>query len=921
MAAKKTTKLGFDPLVWMNEEKETDPLPEKKAAVRSRKPTHPLGFNVPALEKSYTLLKPLLNEIAVQFYEKLFSRHPEMKTFFKGINQKEQQTVLVDAINRMVGNLNSTDVLQKTLDEFAVRHHAEGVTADHYAAVASILTEAMEGVLGKAVWTKEFNASWDHALGAFVEHLLESQGNLEAKNMAVTSKGMSGLTNHESELDEAAVIDMKGRLAAIDKTQATIEFELDGTILTANDNFLKTVGYTLDEIRGKHHRMFVDAIYERSPEYRQFWDKLGRGEYDEGQYKRIAKGGREVWLQASYNPILDPDGNPFKVVKYATDITEDKFRQADTEGQLAAVSKSQATIEFNLDGTIVTANDNFLNTVGYSMEEIRGKHHRLFVEPSMAQSQEYRQFWERLGRGEYDEGQYKRIAKDGHEVWLQASYNPILDPDGKPFKVVKYATDITENKIRQADAEGQLAAVSKSQATIEFNLDGTIVTANDNFLNAVGYSMEEIRGKHHRLFVEPEYERSAEYRQFWDKLGHGEYDEGQYKRIAKGGREVWLQASYNPILDPDGKPFKVVKYATDITKQKEDEVELQEVMSETTEVMNFLSAGDLNHQMMGEYSDKFTQLKNAINDSIGNLFNMVNEIRTASVNMSSGASEIAQGNADLSQRTEEQASSLEETASSMEEMTSTVKQNADNARQANQLAGDARVQAEGGGQVVQKAVGAMSEINKSSKKISDIISVIDEIAFQTNLLALNAAVEAARAGEQGRGFAVVAGEVRNLAQRSAGAAKEIKSLINDSVDKVEEGTKLVDESGSTLDEIVKAVGKVSDIIAEIATAGQEQSSGIEQVNKAVMQMDEMTQQNAALVEEAASASESMEEQAKGLIKLMEFFTVDDDGQDDNYRSAPAKPTVARRPAPNAAGRKPASRPRPRASGDEEWNEF
>ena len=433
--------------------------------------------------------------------------------------------------------------------------------------------------------------------------------------------------------------------------------------------------------------------------------------------------------------------------------------------------------------------------------------------------------------------------------------------------------------------------------------------------------MEEIRGKHHRLFVEPEYERSAEYRQFWDKLGHGEYDEGQYKRIAKGGREVWLQASYNPILDPDGKPFKVVKYATDITKQKEDEVELQEVMSETTEVMNFLSAGDLNHQMMGEYSDKFTQLKNAINDSIGNLFNMVNEIRTASVNMSSGASEIAQGNADLSQRTEEQASSLEETASSMEEMTSTVKQNADNARQANQLAGDARVQAEGGGQVVQKAVGAMSEINKSSKKISDIISVIDEIAFQTNLLALNAAVEAARAGEQGRGFAVVAGEVRNLAQRSAGAAKEIKSLINDSVDKVEEGTKLVDESGSTLDEIVKAVGKVSDIIAEIATAGQEQSSGIEQVNKAVMQMDEMTQQNAALVEEAASASESMEEQAKGLIKLMEFFTVDDDGQDDNYRSAPAKPTVARRPAPNAAGRKPASRPRPRASGDEEWNEF
>lgn len=351
-------------------------------------------------------------------------------------------------------------------------------------------------------------------------------------------------------------------------------------------------------------------------------------------------------------------------------------------------------------------------------------------------------------------------------------------------------------------------------------------------------------------------------------------------------------------------------------------------LREGKDVIRTLADGDLTKSMQGEFSGEFAELRDSVNDCVKNLFGMVNEIRNTSSSISSAASEISQGNADLSQRTEEQASSLEETASSMEEMTGTVKQNADNARQANQLASAAREQAEKGGDVVKRAVGAMSEINTSSKKIADIISVIDEIAFQTNLLALNAAVEAARAGEQGRGFAVVAGEVRNLAQRSAGAAKEIKSLINDSVGKVDEGTKLVDESGKTLDEIVTAVKKVSDIIAEIAAAGQEQSSGIEQVNKAIMQMDEMTQQNAALVEEAASASESMEEQSKSLLQLMDFFHVGEtDNQDMSHAVKKTAVQQRRAPAPVAKKtppqptRKPASRSPASKQEDGEWDEF
>ncbi len=298
-------------------------------------------------------------------------------------------------------------------------------------------------------------------------------------------------------------------------------------------------------------------------------------------------------------------------------------------------------------------------------------------------------------------------------------------------------------------------------------------------------------------------------------------------------------------------------------------------LGQTLNALNDIAQGegDLTRRLDDSSRDEIGRVAKAFNQFAGKIEDMVKEVKSSANTINTSASEIAAGNMNLSQRTEEQASSLEETASSMEEMTSAVKQNADNARQANKLAEGARDQAEKGGEVVGNAVTAMSEINASSKKIGDIISVIDEIAFQTNLLALNAAVEAARAGEQGRGFAVVAGEVRTLAQRSAEAAKDIKDLIQDSVEKVEGGTRLVDESGKTLEEIVNSVKKVTDIVSEISASSNEQASGIEQVNKAVMQMDEMTQQNAALVEQASAASRSSEEEAKHLADLVGQFKV------------------------------------------------
>ena len=373
-------------------------------------------------------------------------------------------------------------------------------------------------------------------------------------------------------LDQRQTRDDRAQIEAFSKAQPISDYDMDGKVLDVNKNFEILLGYSRDEVIGKDISIFVDEETRRSAQYQSdhkiLWGKLLRGEPQQGEGKRSTKQGKEIWLRYSYNPVLDPDGKPYKVVNYFQDITQQKLASADQTGQITAIGKAQAVIEFHMDGTIITANDNFLNALGYTLDEIKGKHHSMFVDEAYKQSPAYKEFWAKLNRGEYDAAEYKRIGKGGKEVWIQASYNPILDLDGKPFKVVKYATDVTRQKLINADYQGQIAAISKAQAVIEFNMDGTVITANDNFLRALGYTLDEIKGKHHSLFVEEAYRQSSDYAEFWAKLRRGEYQAAEYKRIGKGGREVWIQASYNPILDLNGKPFKVVKYATDITSQK-----------------------------------------------------------------------------------------------------------------------------------------------------------------------------------------------------------------------------------------------------------------------------------------------------------------------------------------------------------------
>jgi methyl-accepting chemotaxis protein len=628
-----------------------------------------------------------------------------------------------------------------------------------------------------------------------------------ASRVVVSSRMTDHVAPVSMDLDRTA--ELENIVAAISKSMAVIEFSLDATILTANQNFLDVMGYRLEEIQGQPHAMFVDTEEKNSPAYREFWAKLRKGEFQRAEYKRIAKGGREVWIQASYIPILDQAGKPFKIVKYASDMTSQKLANADYAGQIQAINKSQAVIEFAMDTTVLRANQNFLDLMGYTLEEIQGKSHRIFVDPADHESRSYKDFWENLRRGEYQAAEYKRIGKGGKEVWIQASYNPILDLNRKPFKVVKFAMDVTEQKQANANFSGQIDAISKTLAVVEYGMDGSILTANENFLHLMGYTLPEVQGKKHHLFMDPSERESAAYREFWAKLNRGESAGGEFMRIGKGGKVVWIEGSYNPILDLNGDPFKVLEYVSDVTAAHDR----TELMANLGGVANTASG-------LARAADKLTEVSSQLKTDAANT---EEQARTASA---------ASGQV---------VSNVQVVASSTEAMMESIREISKSAGEAARVARAAVEMAETTNHTIQK-------LGASSSDIGKVIKVITSIAQQTNLLALNATIESARAGEAGKGFAVVANEVKELAKATGRATEDIGKKI--------EAIQTDTEAAVTaIGEVSQIIGQVNDISNSIASAVEEQTATTSEIGRNIAEAARGTGEIAKSISAVAGAAQ------------------------------------------------------------------
>ena len=460
-----------------------------------------------------------------------------------------------------------------------------------------------------------------------------------------------------------------------------------------------------------------------------------------------------------------------------------------------AVARSQAVIEFTPDGEIVTANQNFLDAMGYTLAEIRGQHHAMFVEEGFAETQAYRDFWDNLRRGEAQVAEFKRIGKGGRPVWIQASYNPVVDASGRTTSIVKFATDVTARKLADAEVRGKLDALDKSQAIIEFGLDGTIQTANKNFLDTMGYALEEVSGQHHRMFVAKEDRDTPAYKEFWTKLARGEFQTAEYRRIAKDGSDVWIQASYNPILDMDGKPFKVVKFATDITEQVAE------------------------RQRRAEAQKTIAEDLARISESASSTSSQTASVAAAATQASTGVQSIASG--------------AEQLSASAAEISQQVSR-------ASQISREAVTEAD----ATDATVKTLAE---SAQRIGEIVSLITAIAEQTNLLALNATIEAARAGEAGKGFAVVASEVKGLANQASSATEEISSQVSEVQGATQRAAEAIASIRGTISEVesvssavAAAVEEQTSVTADMSSNMQDVATGVTDISEAIQRIDAAT---------------------------------------------------------------------------------
>lgn len=650
----------------------------------------------------------------------------------------------------------------------------------------------------------------------------------------------TAIAKDETENFEAILEDYRGQVDAIRKSQAVIEFQLDGTILDANDNFLSTLGYTLAEVRGQHHSLFVDPAEKNTSDYRAFWDQLARGDSFTRQFKRIAKDGSEVWIQASYCSILDTQGKPMKVVKYATDITKlvnERIEGLKTQGAVETMISAFMMVDREL--TVLYANASVTELMRSVAPAIRTQWSDFNPDKLVGTCVTNFLKDPALQRRLLADASQMPFTTDIHigDLVLSLSANAAFSEAGAHIGNSLEWANVTETRAADAlntDLANQMAAISKAQAVIEFQMDGTIVTANPNFLTTLGYSLEEIQGQHHSMFVDPAERNSPEYKAFWDKLNRGEHDSRQYKRFAKGGREVWIQASYNPICDASGKPMKVMKYASDITltrKVAERVKEISNIVSSASSEMR--ATAESMARTAAEATNQAAAVANAAQVASSN----VQTVSAAGEELSASISEIARQVAESTNITQRAVSETDTTKA------------------------------------------AIQTLAEAAKKIGNVVTLINNIAGQTKLLALNATIEAARAGDAGKGFAVVASEVKSLSDQTAKATHEISSEVSamqaatstsvsaiqgiaDTIGKVAEIAAAI---ASAVEEQSAATGEISANVTEAAASTQEVSSNIQGLNEGVAQTSAASAQLLTASGELATQAEALSTEVDGLL--------------------------------------------------------